>query len=344
VRKVKVPRSVIAILLVTLGAMVINLLYGRYDGWRDVAEMLLISMIYSTSIGWLCYQAGERFWRRGGAYSLPVNAAVMVGAVLLGSFLGHSIVVGVGLLQTKSFWGSYWVTLKFAALITVTFGLTVMIYEYYRKKYAWSELERERALKLASEARLASLASRIHPHFLFNTLNTISALIHEDPKQADEQLQRLSKLLRFSLDAPETNLVPLDRELQMVADYLEIERTRFAERLRYSVEASAEARECSVPPFSVQTLVENSVKHHIAKRREGGEVLVRAERRGATLVVTVTDDGPGIPAGAALPGHGLDILRGRLDALFPKDAKLEMAGSEVTITLPAHVDSRVRIG
>jgi LytS/YehU family sensor histidine kinase len=218
-------------------------------------------------------------------------------------------------------------TLKFSAFISVTFGLTVMIYEYYRGKFDWAEVERERALKLASEARLASLASRIHPHFLFNTLNTISALIHEDPQKADEQLQRLSKLLRFSLDAPETNLVALDRELQVVADYLEIERTRFAERLRYSVEASAEARECSV-----------------AKRREGGEVVVRAERRGATLVVTVTDDGPGIPAGAALPGHGLEILRGRLDALFPKDAKLEMAGSEVTITLPAHVDSRVRIG
>jgi LytS/YehU family sensor histidine kinase len=344
VRKVKVPRSVIAILLITLGAMVINLLYARYDGWRDVAGMFLVTMIYSTSIGLLCYQAGDLLWRRGGRYSLPVNAAVMAGAVILGSFLGHALVVGLGLIQTKSFWGSYWLTLKFSAFISVTFGLTVMIYEYYRGKFDWAEVERERALKLASEARLASLASRIHPHFLFNTLNTISALIHEDPQKADEQLQRLSKLLRFSLDAPETNLVALDRELQVVADYLEIERTRFAGRLRYRVEAGEEARECSVPPFAVQTLVENSVKHHIAKRREGGEVLVRAERRGATLVVTVTDDGPGIPAGAALPGHGLDILRGRLDALFPKDAKLEMAGSEVTITLPAHVDSRVRIG
>lgn len=340
----KIPRSVIAILLITLGVMLINLFYARYDGWRDLADMVLITLIYSTSIGLLCYQAGDRLWRRGGAYSLPVNAAVMVGAVLVGSFLGHAIVVGVGLVQTKSFWRGYWVTLKFSALISVTFGLSVMIYEYYRGKFAWAELERERALKLASEARLASLASRIHPHFLFNTLNTISALIHEDPQRADEQLQRLSKLLRFSLDAPETNLVALDRELQVVADYLEIERTRFAERLRYQVEASAEARECSVPPMSVQTLVENSVKHHISKRREGGEIRVRAERHGGTLTVTVSDDGPGIPAGSALPGHGLDILRGRLEALFSNDAKLEIAGSEVTITLPAHVDSSLRIG
>ena len=343
-RRVKIPRSAIAILLITLGAMVINLLYSQYEGWRGVVNMFLVTLIYSTSIGSLCYQAGERFWRRSGKQSLIVNALAMLVAVLLGSLLGHTIVVGLGLIQPRTFWGSFLATLKFTLLITVSFGVSVMIYEYYRGKFAWAELERERALKLASEARLASLASRIHPHFLFNTLNTISALIHEDPRRADEQLQRLSKLLRFSLDAPETNLVPLDRELQVVADYLEIERTRFAERLRYRVEASSEARECSVPPFAVQTLVENSVKHHIAKRREGGEILVRAERRGATLVITVTDDGPGIPAGSTLPGHGLDILRGRLDALFPKDAKLEMAGSEVTITLPAHVDSRVHIG
>jgi LytS/YehU family sensor histidine kinase len=324
--------------------MGVNLFFGLETGWGQLTRNFALTLLYSTCIGLLCYQVGNRFWRRGGRHSLAVNMAAMAGAVVLGAFLGYAIAAGLGLIRPRSFWGGYWVTLKFSGFISVTFGMTVMVYEYYRGKFDWAEVERERALKLASEARLASLASRIHPHFLFNTLNTISALIHEDPQKADEQLQRLSKLLRFSLDAPETNLVALDRELQVVADYLEIERTRFAGRLRYRVEAGEEARECSVPPFAVQTLVENSVKHHIAKRREGGEVLVRAERRGATLVVTVTDDGPGIPAGAALPGHGLEILRGRLHALFPKDAKLEMAGSEVTITLPAHVDSRVRIG
>ena len=343
-RKVRVPRPVLAILFITLGVMGINLFFARGTGWREMADIFLVTLIYSTSIGLLCYQAGSRFWRRGGKHGLALNIGVMAGAVVLGSFMGYAISVGLGLVRPRSFWGGYWATLQFAAFISATFGLTVMVYEYYRGKSDWAEFERERALKLASEAQLASLASRVHPHFLFNTLNTISALIHEDPQKADEQLQRLSKLLRFSLDAPEANLVPLDRELQVVADYLEIERTRFAERLRYRVEASAEARECSVPPFAVQTLVENSVKHHVAKRREGGEVVVRAERRGGALVVTVTDDGPGIPAGAALPGHGLEILRGRLDALFPKDAKLEIAGAEVTITLPAHVDSSVRIG
>ena len=347
----KVPRSVVIILLVTLGASLINMTFGRMDGWRDVATMVTISLVYSTAIGSLCYAAGERLWKRGRRQSWTVKLLVMVAAVLVGSLVGHTVVVGVGLIRVRSFWQSYFYTLRFSALITVTFGMSAMLYEYYRGQFAWAEeqlrqkeLERERAMKLATEARLASLESRIHPHFLFNTLNTISALIHEDPMKADEQLQRLAKLLRFSLDAPETSLVPLERELQVVADYLEIEKTRFANRLLYRIETSAEARECSVPPLAVQTLVENSVKHHVSKRREGGEVTVKAERRGEVLTVTVSDDGPGIPEGSALPGHGLDVLRGRLEALFPGAASLEIDGSEVRINLPAHVDSRVRIG
>ncbi|MCX6605555.1 MAG: sensor histidine kinase [Acidobacteria bacterium] len=347
----KVPRSVVIILLVTLGASLVNMLYGRMDGWQDVAITVAVSLVYSAAIGTLCYAAGERLWKRGRGRSWTVSLLVLAGAVVVGCLAGHAVVVGVGLIRPRSFWLSYWYTLRFSALITVTFGMSAMIYEYYRGKFAWAEeqlrqkeLERERAMKLATEARLASLESRIHPHFLFNTLNTISALIHEDPMKADEQLQRLAKLLRFSLDAPETSLVPLERELQVVADYLEIEKTRFADRLRYRIETTAEARECSVPPLAVQTLVENSVKHHVSKRREGGEITVKAERRGDFLTVTVSDDGPGIPVGSALPGHGLDVLRGRLGALFSGAATLEIEGSEVRVKIPAHVDSRVRIG
>ncbi len=340
----KVPRSVVIILFITLGASLINMTFGRMDGWLDAATTVAISLVYSTAIGTLCYAAGERLWGRSRRRSIWTIILVMAGAVVVGSLIGHAVVVGVGLVRTRSFWLSYLSTLRFSALITVTFGMSAMIYEYYRGKFAWADAERERAMKLATEARLASLESRIHPHFLFNTLNTISALIHEDPMKADEQLQRLAKLLRFSLDAPETSLVPLERELQVVADYLEIETTRFSDRLRYRIEVTAEARECHVPPLAVQTLVENSVKHHIAKRREGGEVTVKAERRGEVLTVTVSDDGPGIPAGSALPGHGLDVLRGRLEALFPGAASLEIDRSEVRIKIPAHVDSRVRIG
>ncbi|MBI2688033.1 MAG: histidine kinase [Acidobacteria bacterium] len=106
---------------------------------------------------------------------------------------------------------------------------------FRRAKYESSELERERALKLATEPRLASLESRIHPHFLFNTLNSIFSLIHSDPAQAEAQLQRLCALLRFSLDA--------------------------SDRLRFDLDVAPELLDCEVSPQAVQTLVENSVMH-----------------------------------------------------------------------------------
>src|SRR5260370_15757962 len=117
------------------------------------------------------------------------------------------------------------------------------------------ELERERALKRATEAQLASLESRIHPHFLFNTLNSISSLIPEDPARAEKLLEQMAALLRFSLDASQSGLVPLSRELKIVTDYLEIERARCGDRLRYHFDVAANAGDAKVPPFACPTLV-----------------------------------------------------------------------------------------
>jgi LytS/YehU family sensor histidine kinase len=210
-----------------------------------------------------------------------------------------------------------------------------MVYEYWRAKYAHSELARERALKLATEARLASLESRIHPHFLFNTLNSISALIHIDPVKADEQLQRLSGLLRFALDSAETPQVALGREVKIVQDYLEIEKTRFGERLRITVSVAEELWGLTVPPLAIQTLVENSVKHVIAPSRAGGEVRVSGEWAAGRLRIVVDDGGPGVAGGALPAGRGLDNLRARLQVLYGDGARLEFLPGRVVLEVPA---------
>src|SRR5205823_3935058 len=124
--------------------------------------------------------------------------------------------------------------------------------------------ERERALKLATEARLSSLESRIHPHFLFNTLNSISSLIQEDPVRAERLIERMAALLRFSLDSTNAGLVPLYQEMKIVRDYLEIERARFGDRLGFEVNIPAEFDRFEVPPLAIQTLVENSVKYAVS--------------------------------------------------------------------------------
>jgi len=181
------------------------------------------------------------------------------------------------------------------------------------------QLERERAEKLAAEAQLASLSSRVQPHFLFNTLNAISGLIREQPSRAEAMIEHLSSLLRSSLDGQE--VVPIAQELKLVTDYLEIQRTRLGARLRYDL-AVADDAAGMVPPFALQTLVENALKHVAGRRPEGVALRVGARREGDRLVLDVTDDGPGFDPDAMRAGHGLDILQRRLRAVFGEAAML----------------------
>jgi LytS/YehU family sensor histidine kinase len=294
--------------------------------------------MYTLCIGTLATLVCTRAWPwaegRGFGAVWGVRIGSIAFAVSFGTLVAELALWNLGLIRSRSFWTAYLVHLEFAVFISFSFGLTLMIYEYWRAKYEHSELERERALKLASEARLASLESRIHPHFLFNTLNSISSLIHSDPVKADEQLQRLCALLRFSLDSSETPLVPLGQELKIVRDYLDIEKTRFGDRLRFTIDVADGLLDFAVPPLAVQTLVENSVKYVIAPSRSGGEVIVRAALRDGRLVVTVADGGPGVAEGLVVPGHGLDNLRARLQVLFGDRAVLAFDPEAVRLEVP----------
>jgi LytS/YehU family sensor histidine kinase len=186
------------------------------------------------------------------------------------------------------------------------------------------EIAEERARKLAAEARLRSLESRIHPHFLFNTLNAISSLIAVDPARAEQIVCRLATLLRASLDASNQPLIPLRQELAMVESYVDIEKVRFGDKLRGAVEVPAELLDSQVPPYSVQSLVENAVKHGITPQSGGGEFLVKASADTGSLRIEVQDTGPGFDLAAIRAGHGLDNLVERLSALFGEKARLNV--------------------
>ena len=169
-------------------------------------------------------------------------------------------------------------TLPLNALLTATIGIAMVLFEGQRDRLAamtldlrTRQLEHERANKMALEARLATLEARLHPHFLFNTLNAISALIREDPEEAERTVERLAALLRFSLDATQRGLVPLGDELKIVVDYLEIERTRLGERLSYALK---------VAPVSHR--LADSPPGHPDARREQREARRRAPTRRRT--------------------------------------------------------------
>ncbi len=281
---------------------------------------------------------------RPAATRWAVKMAVLVGLALAGTAVACAVITMLGF-RPDEFWTCYRSDLSICVLITLTLGVGMGLYDTQRHRLdavtaalRERELEHERARKMALEARLSSLEARLQPHFMFNTLNAISALIQDNPDEAERTVERLAALLRFALDATERGLVPLAHELKIVTDYVEIERTRFGARLAYSIDVQPEAAGCEVPPLAVQTLVENSIKHAIAPRPGGGRLRVEASASGEHVLLSVWDDGPGFTGDAMRAGHGLDNLRARLAARFGAGASLEVGrrdgGTRVTVALP----------
>jgi two-component system, LytTR family, sensor kinase len=194
-----------------------------------------------------------------------------------------------------------------------------------------------------AEARLAMLRMQLQPHFLFNTLNSIAALMRRDVDAADRMIARLAELLRHSLDTTGRREVTLREELDTLARYLEIEQTRFADRLTVRYEVDPETLDALVPGLILQPIVENAVHHGVAQRASAGLIALAARRENGQLMIAVSDDGPGLAATqpSARPGIGLANTRARLDQLYGPQHGLDIhdrpdGGADVVMRLPYH--------
>jgi len=273
---------------------------------------------------------------------IVVLVAISVMASLVGSIAVYILDLEPGVPLGVITSVSVKLALCLAVLVGIIHAQLVMLKERVdtaEARLRTREIEYERELKLAAEARLASLESRVHPHFLFNALNTISSLIPTAPERAEQLVERMSALLRFSLDTHEGGLVPLGKEMKIVRDYLDIEQARFGERLRYEVNMSAAASESGVPPLSVQTLVENSTKHAVAPARSGAGIRIRASNEHNGVRIEVADTGAGFSPADIASGRGLDNLRGRLAMLFGEPEPLRVAREDGWTTVSFRVPS-----
>lgn len=192
-----------------------------------------------------------------------------------------------------------------------------------------------------AEAQNLALRMQLQPHFLFNTLHSISALIHADPDAADSMISRLGDFLRMTLEAPPDQLVPLRKELAFIESYLAIERIRFQDRLSVRVEITQELLEAKVPSFILQRLVENALKHGLADRPRG-VLTLRAKRDSDLLVLEVQDDGEGFVADRE--GVGLSNVRARLGLLYKGRHCIDILGMAghgtlVALRLPLNPDA-----
>ena len=193
------------------------------------------------------------------------------------------------------------------------------------------------------EARLTALRAQLNPHFLFNSLNAITVLVRDgNTEAAGRMLELLSDVLRQVLRTESTHETTLAAELEFLERYLAIEQVRFSDRLRPLVEIAPGIGGAAVPRFLLQPLVENALRHGIARRADAGVLQVRARREGSELILTVEDDGPGLAlAGAGAGGVGLANTRARLAALYGERASLEIGnaaggGVVATVRLPYH--------
>ena len=230
-------------------------------------------------------------------------------------------------------------TLPFGAVVYLTVAGMAHAVNYFTEARD-RDIELARLSEQLTGARFAALQAQLNPHFLFNTLNTIAVLVRDgDRVGAVRIVEQLSEVLRRTLSRHRASEVTLDEEIELVRQYLAIERARFSDRLRVTIEAGETLAAAAVPSFAVQHLVENAIRHGIARRAEAGVLRVVARRDGDTLEVTVTDDGPGVRGAVDVAGHGLANTRERLRGLYGDRAALTVTdapggGTVATLRVP----------
>src|SRR5262245_43465177 len=297
----------------------------RREWWTNFGRSFFIGLVYANCCGWLAWLVMPHVVvRLQNMVSLKRWTFLIVSLVAIGvtgALVAQTVLTLLGFSRLL-FWSRFWRSVPLVTLVSVVTGILWFVFEsaQYRAQYA------------TVQAKLKSLESRIHPHFLFNTLNSIAALIPESPQAAERMTVQLAALLRSSLNTAYESTVPLEEELKIVTDYLEIEKIRFGPKLNYELDVPAHLMRRSVPPFSIQTLAENSIKYG------GNSIRVSAVEENGRLALTVWDSGPGFRANSITPGHGLHNLRLRMALIWGERATLdvysEAGGGHVRLTMP----------
>jgi two-component system LytT family sensor kinase len=278
-----------------------------------VNKLFLVATGFGLTLGfrWIY----RRLLDRSNDRSIPVLGAAMLALSFIGALVWYE--AELMLFQVYLAW------VRDLALFVRPVRISIGLWLYYGfVLFAWSllyvglktwreaERQRERALLAemhAHEARLRALRSQLEPHFLFNTLNAISTLVSEGQNAtATAMIAKLSDFLRLTLAHADRPEIPVAEELEFVKRYLEIEQVRFGSRLRSQITATSDSMDALVPALVLQPLVENSVKHGILPREEGGELSIAISRNNGSLCIDITDDGVGARNGVT-PRHGIGL-------------------------------------
>jgi signal transduction histidine kinase len=327
-----------------------NTLTGRGPGWHDalvlaLAEWYLWAPLVPVLI-WLSrrFPIDRRHWLRSALVHVPGSLMFAVlhlylyavaARMLMPSWTYRPLEIFQVMFGAKFSPGflTYWVIVGAASAFD--------FYQRFRER----ELRASRLEAQITQAQLSLLKMQLHPHFLFNTLHSISALMHRDVDLADRMLARLGDLLRLSLDSLRIEEVPLRQELDFLSHYVEIEKMRFEDRLDVRVDVARSVLDAAVPNLILQPLVENAIRYGIAGGAAPCRVVVAAHQDNGALRISVTDNGPGLSRDARsanVAGLGLANTRARLAQLYNGGGRLELedapgGGLRVSISIPFHM-------
>lgn len=298
------------------------LVNGReWDAWKVTFPVYLVGFLGTLGLRFLL-----QLWRT--LPPLPLAAAMLLPCALIGAAMSVTLMFMWGLMDPDMYKKESSGTLGFwlGAMVGYTYLVLAWAFLYITLRfYRALQIQTREALQataMAHQAQLKMLRYQLNPHFLFNTLNAISTLILDrDTPTANRMVQSLSSFLRHSLDNDPMQRITLRQELQAIRLYLDIETIRFSDRLRLNQDIQPECLDALLPSLLLQPLIENSIKYAVARRVEGGTLLITARRNGAQLELEVADDGPGCGPDGPAPageGHGVGLAnaRDRLRVLY----------------------------
>lgn len=329
-----------------------QLYMGRTVTWRNnFAAWLVCGYLWAILTPPVLYLSrrfpiARRNWLKGVLFHFI--SSLIVSMILLGAYVVAAKLIGLPIARQP-------LGTAFLALVILEYHFSLFIYWFivgidhalrYYRKYRERELQSSQLEAKLAQAQLQVLKMQLHPHFLFNTLHAISTLMHRDVDAADRMIARLSDLLRLAIDTEDAQEVSLKKELELLESYLEIEQTRFRDRLTVEMKIEPEVLDARVPNLILQPLVENAIKHGIAPSRRQGHIEIGARRSNGTLALSVRDNGRGLTTeaeGGVKEGVGLSNTRARLSQLYGGQASFNLqqspeGGMVASLLIPFHED------
>jgi two-component system LytT family sensor kinase len=307
---------------------------------KEIASNLLFSTVITLSITnsiyiFLCYFRTEKtpWWK---------FVLVYYGCNMLGMFVGIEL----------SYWAispifhvpyvflSHYNDYRFSFLIVMV--ISTIMYFYQAQQATLNERLKEKELdlvkvkQLITQAELQTLQSKINPHFLYNSLNSIASLIHEDADKAEDMTLKLSRLFRYSINPQQENMALITEEMEIVTTYLAIEKVRFGDRLSFVTDIDQDIKNMRIPRFLIQPLVENALKHGLNDKANSGELKINIKRDENTIAISIADNGKPFQAELNM-GYGLQSTYDKLALLYGENYQVQITNSpqkQVRILIP----------